>query len=1012
MPNGDVVETVSVALVGDLSQLIEDTEKAIDKTEEAGERAGEVFQEAFLKSAVAAGENVRRIADELGISLQRAAEMLSERGLFQAFTAEEMEGFAQALDMIGADIAETADGLQITEDVVKSFTDVLTSETTPALEEQDELIRQITETWEQYGLVMDEEAKKSLEEIVKMMEEMGEVGEEGIALSEDMLKSIEEEAQARAFIEQQVMKVVVAYREMGLAIPDALARDKIRDHIRALMEHRDAFSNVSQEANEFTDGIIRKGAALRDNQGVLGTVTGLLDSFGINLGGVIGHIAKGTAALAALKIAFDEIRKATQFALEMQKHYDLLSKAVALNTLAGKENTLSYKEWVAIAEEVREITGQPMQKSIEAVADTLREMGASTELSDDQIKALIVTGAQFTEEYGGTLPQSLNQLAAFINTGFSQSLQRLGLDVDKARQNAKAFELGLGTNIDKLSEAEQRLVRYSLLMEELGEKTLGAADDSRTFQDRLDDVAIQSEKASETLGQMFVPIAVMWQEAWANIKEGFTAVVGFIVLGIQKLISNVVAAILALAATVRFILDNIEAQGIDVFQNLGDVFTRAFQEAEEQLMRFQVEQATGGLEEYEDAAQGAAGATTDFGDALAETQKQVEAFVEAARKFDEGMRKIQTRFMDALENITRQFLQRRADLETDLARDLRDIDMDAAEDRLQTIRDYQIDEIRLREDHQRDIHQLEERFILDLEDAVRERDARGVLQLQRRFNLEKKRREEDYLLRQKRLKEDFRFELMEIERQRLMRRQQRWLSFQEELADLALQEERRREEAAIRRARAERDLIESIHARLMRLQEAAEGELAIEQQKLDALVEALIAVYGPEGPWVQWHQEAVKTTQAAAKGISDAQGYITTSVWRTEQAIRAHVQFMQTAARRAQEAWALRLTAQAEAFGAFPTRGFQRGGSFIATGPQMLRVGEGRPEQVDITPLSGATGAPMAGFRGPQAERIGIDLNVDASDLLVVEVADQTMNELADVVVNVSSKNFQGGRGA
>jgi hypothetical protein len=92
---------------------------------------------------------------------------------------------------------------------------------------------------------------------------------------------------------------------------------------------------------------------------------------------------------------------------------------------------------------------------------------------------------------------------------------------------------------------------------------------------------------------------------------------------------------------------------------------------------------------------------------------------------------------------------------------------------------------------------------------------------------------------------------------------------------------------------------------------------------------------------------------------------------------------------------------------------FQRGGSFIATSPQQIGVGEGRPERVDITPLSGATGQPSAGFRGGGGgERVGIDLNVEASDMLVVEVADQTMTEIADVMVNVSQKNYQGGRGA
>jgi hypothetical protein len=41
-----------------------------------------------------------------------------------------------------------------------------------------------------------------------------------------------------------------------------------------------------------------------------------------------------------------------------------------------------------------------------------------------------------------------------------------------------------------------------------------------------------------------------------------------------------------------------------------------------------------------------------------------------------------------------------------------------------------------------------------------------------------------------------------------------------------------------------------------------------------------------------------------------------------------------------------------------------------------------------------------------------IELKVDASERLVVEVADQTMSEIADVYVTLNQRSYQGGRGA
>jgi methyl-accepting chemotaxis protein len=472
-----------------------------------------------------------------------------------------------------------------------------------------------------------------------------------------------------------------------------------------------------------------------------------------------------------------------------------------------------------------------------------------------------------------------------------------------------------------------------------------------------------------------------------------------------------VGRLIAVAATVKYVLDTIRNEGVTALEDIGGKFDKAFEDARMQLFAYQVEQATGGLDAFGQSAEGAAGSVEEFGDAAGATAEEIEAFIDAARKYDEEMAKIEQRFLDRMDDISNQFRQRRADLETDFLRDLRDIDAEASVDRLEAIRDYQVEEIRLREDHALEVRQLEERYLLDLEDAVRDRDARQVLNLQRRFNLEKKQREEDYNLSQKRLRENFVLELQEIEFQRQRRRQERFVAYQEELADLEMQEERKRQAAWLARDRQERDLLERIKNRLEALQEGADGEFAIQQELLDNLVEALNTTYGEDGPWVLYHKAAVETAQNAATAIHEAQGQIIDSLRQTDSAIRAHVRFQEEAANRINQAWSARYTGLAgQAVNLYGSTARQRGGTVFATSPTNIMAGEGRPERVDITPLSAGTGEPSAGFRGGGGGRIAIDLNVDASELLMVEVADQTMNEIADVMVNLNKRGAQGGR--
>lgn len=79
----------------------------------------------------------------------------------------------------------------------------------------------------------------------------------------------------------------------------------------------------------------------------------------------------------------------------------------------------------------------------------------------------------------------------------------------------------------------------------------------------------------------------------------------------------------------------------------------------------------------------------------------------------------------------------------------------------------------------------------------------------------------------------------------------------------------------------------------------------------------------------------------------------------------------------------------------------------------MIPVGEGRPERVDITPLSGGNGAPLAGFGGGGAgSRVRIDLALRLTEGLEAELVDQAINEAAEVVLSMAQAERKGFGGA
>jgi len=975
----EIIDKVAVELTAEIVDFVRTTDRALTHLEQAGGDAGEAFARQMTENLMEAGEQVREQAEIMGASFEEAIGALHGADLFTAFSEGDLLRAAGALEVLDFEMGNLGRTVDDTEDRLNRFKEII-DETPKTISETNDVVERLIKLAKEYGKTLDAEVLDQIKEEIRLMEERSDGTEFATEMINQQKDAIIDAAEAHLMAEQAVRKVVKAYKDLGLEIPNALQRDQIRNHIKSLLRHQDEFGNAKDEADNYTKGLIDNAQAMKDMRGPLGFISKGLELFGVNLSGVLGQVASGVIIFTALKKAFNEIQEATKFAAELTVQTQELSDAFRINQLRGEENTATFRDWYNLAEEVADITGQSLAPATEAVTDSLRELGASSDLTDDQITELIRTGAVFTKQYGGTLPQAINQLSGFINTGVNQSLETLGINISKARQNAKAWELGLGSNIDKLSEADQAYVRFALTIEELQMKTVGLDDGVRSFSDRLDDAARKSEQAKKELGDLFVPILVRWKEFRAQMFEGFANIIKGVTLGLSKLASLFVSFFLAIGATAKAAWDTITTEGFGALEGLGDMFLDAWAQADAELFEFSVRQMTGGLDEFGKSAEGAADAVGEFGEEAAATAEEVEAFIEAARKYDEGMARIEQRFLDRMDDITEQFRQRRADLETDFLRDLRDIDAEAAVDRLEAIRDYQVEEIRLREDHALEIRQLEERYLLDLEDAVRDRDARQVLNLQRRFNLEKKQRQEDYNLRQKRLKENFSIEMQEIEFQRQRRRQ-------------------------------ERDLLEQLKNRLEALQAAADAEVAIQQDMLDRFVDALNETYGTDGPWVQYHQAAVETAQNAATEIHKAQGQIIESLSQTEGAIRAHVRFQEEAAQRVNQAWASRYTGLAgETVNLYGSTARQRGGTVFATSPTNIMAGEGRPERVDITPLSAGTGQPSAGFRGGGGGRVEIDLNVDASELLMVEVADQTMNDMADVLVNLNQRGAQGGR--
>ena len=112
---------------------------------------------------------------------------------------------------------------------------------------------------------------------------------------------------------------------------------------------------------------------------------------------------------------------------------------------------------------------------------------------------------------------------------------------------------------------------------------------------------------------------------------------------------------------------------------------------------------------------------------------------------------------------------------------------------------FQLRERRETEDHLRELRRLEDDYLFNLADAVRARDARAIIDLQRNFNKAKDQKQESFDVSQGRGKEDYNLELADIRNGEREKRDEILRSQSEQLADVRAHEAERLAELAIKR---------------------------------------------------------------------------------------------------------------------------------------------------------------------------------------------------------------------
>lgn len=735
----------------------------------------------------------------------------------------------------------------------------------------------------------------------------------------------------------------------------------------------------------------------------------------------------GFTAITVLRNLIGALKDAAQAGYDFTKAVFQLEVGVRALQRSGIDITIKdvYENIDALKKKFGTFSTTELVQGQAAFLNLVRDMGYTKK----QIFELTDAVATLATVNGRSMDEVQRTVALALSSGYTEGLQRLGVSINRVTIAEKAAELGWKGGYTSLTEQQRAYATYLLILE----KTAKYQDDLTAYQDTLpgliDKTTASIVDQNVAIGKSLTPLKLFGDQL---------KLIGLRLLAWLPIIAPIIAIskiFLILADGARIFNKEIQmiTSSFKIFLNAlsqpikNNAIVSFFTEAKKSVDGFLANHPR--LKQFLDDANmiNKGKVPSPLGDVPVEpgvnsaAEEEASKVADATAKLQEDIAKGQLEFQQQSEDAWIKYWQDLADIDRDgarkreeLFRDLQqkliDIDLNASRDVAKANRDYANDLAKIDRDaansvaeaklkqHDKEIddekkfqermRKMQEDYLLDLDDAVRMLDARKIRQLSRRYALDRTQAIREHNLDVNEQKTQFARELQEIERQRIIKRQERAIEQQERLYDIRLQAQQERAEAQIKYNQDLEDLRRNMEIqraeRKIKLDQQLQDLARNMQNRLNMTLQGMVGEYNI-------------TVQMAAKIFGVLRSYFGQN-GAVEQLYNYYMSYL-----------ARMGNVQVTTPGTLTTpKGFAEGGSFIATHPVSAIFGEGGvPELVQATPL-GRTGRDVNKFFGDlsgaglsSGGNGSLKLMISLTPGLEASIVEKSMKELADVLVSV-----------
>lgn len=719
--------------------------------------------------------------------------------------------------------------------------------------------------------------------------------------------------------------------------------------------------------------------------------------------------------LSLITKSFQDAVKASR---ELEDSMFRLSNVERILSQAGTEISLSgLKKGIQEIKDLFPIFSQEdVTQLVAQVAISTKELGLSQKQIIDLSKAIAILNIRSTEEE--TASATAQKVISSLITDNARGIASLGLSFNENTMQIKGMEMGIVTATHKLadlSNEEKAQIKFAVLLQNTSGELSNVGDYLDTNTAKLKENAASWHDLLTSIGSIFTSLTPLFSPLLQFIQDG--------VNGFKAMLVVVFALREAVTEFRKIYTSAITDLSLNPVERLKKV-VEGFKNIPNELKT-----NMGNWFEGMFPAGAPANAPEWFKKLFGDFTQDVDTATGAVDNFQNGINSIDTsKASDAIEDLIKSLIdlqKKMAEAEAEFQLKLSRFDEDTAREREQIVEDYNLNveqttrqfalrrqeaeekyrqrELEAERRFQENLRQLREKFLYNLEDALRERDARQVLRLIDSYNMEK-----DQMIREEQLRKQAAAEQHALEMAELKREEEERLRVMAEEFQLKIQ--RYDEESAIKRQRMIEDhaiemqkLEEQKEEILQKAAEKIAEEYGLNAEGAKALYDLLAKYYGSDGA----------LAQLTAQGYSAMLGQSTAFLAQIAAVIAQYQSMLSAVASNPFLPTGITPAGTTPTpIGNSPqgTQGYASGGQFVATKPRNILVGEGgEPELVTVTPLSklasmrshsqAVNGAD--GLDGRNGDfRIALDMNLSPD--LEARVVQKSLDGAATVVERIN----------